>query len=174
MIISCASFATPPAWYTCLNRQNSADRKRGQRKGGHVKNRQKVSKTSFRHFSSFVAQGKKHQKSSTIFSTFFDNFARAPVFRRILGGSEKCPKSALRRVRKVCLCFRSESPKTVSCAVRSPVLGCFPRCETGFCTVRETLSGPSAQRHQITFSTVLKLRWPDSRESFRGSRTEPL
>ena len=46
------------------------DRKRGQRKGAtskNVKNRQKVSK---------------------IFSTLFDNFRAAPVFRPLLGGSE--------------------------------------------------------------------------------------
>ena len=51
-------------------------------------NRQKVS-NYFRHFSTFFAQGKKvknRQKVSKIFSTLFDNFRAAPVFRPLLGG----------------------------------------------------------------------------------------
>ena len=45
----------------------------------------------FRHFSTLLAQGKKRQKSSKslkIFSTLFDNFRAAPVFRPLLGGSD--------------------------------------------------------------------------------------
>ena len=45
----------------------------------------------FRHFSTFFAQGKNvknRQKVAKIFSTLFDNFRAAPVFRPLLGGSE--------------------------------------------------------------------------------------
>ena len=57
----------------------------------NVKNRQKVSKY-FRHFSTFFAQGKTRQKSSKsvkLFLTLFDNFLVAPVFRPLLGDSER-------------------------------------------------------------------------------------
>ena len=53
-----------------------------------VKKCQKV----FRHFSTFFAQGKKRQnrqKVSKIFSTLFDIFRAAPIFRPLLGASEK-------------------------------------------------------------------------------------
>ena len=42
--------------------------------------------------------------------------------------AQKC----LTRVRKVFSGLRGETPKTVSCTVRNPFLGSFPRCETGF------------------------------------------
>ena len=57
----------------------------------------------------------------------------------------------LRRVPKVFLGLRRECPKTVSCSMHDPVCGCFP-----VCTVQETLLGHSAQRQQITFSTLLE------------------
>ena len=62
--------------------------------------RQKTSKIfkkcqkDFRYFSTFSAQAKKRQKSSKvskIFSTLFDIFRAAPVFRPLLGGSEAIP-----------------------------------------------------------------------------------
>ena len=40
-------------------------------------------------FRQFFAQGKKRQKVSKIFSTLFDNFRAAPVFRPLLGGADK-------------------------------------------------------------------------------------
>ena len=50
--------------------------------------------------------------------------------------------------------FPAETPKTVLCTVQSPVLGCFPGCETGVFTVRETLLGLSAGGPQMIFSTL--------------------
>ena len=52
----------------------SADRKRGQRKGAtskNVKNRQKCQKC-FGHFSTFFAQGKKVKNRQKVSNTFFD------------------------------------------------------------------------------------------------------
>ena len=63
----------------------------------------------------------------------------------------KMRKSALTSVRKVFSGLRSESPKTVSCTVRNPVLcakSCFrlfPPVQNRDCTVRETLLGLSAR-----------------------------
>ena len=42
--------------------------------------------------------------------------------------AQKC----LRRVRMVFSGLQGESPKRVCCKVRNTVLGCFPRCKTGF------------------------------------------
>ena len=78
----------------CLHLQLSVDRKRGQRKGGHVKKRQKSSKSvknifgTFQHFSRRAKNVKILQKVPKIFSTLFDNFRVAPVFRPLLGSSE--------------------------------------------------------------------------------------
>ena len=75
-----------------LRGSESVDRERGQRKGAtskSVKSRQEY----FRHFSTFFAQGKKRQKSSksvqNVFSTLFDHFRAAPVFRPLWGGSDR-------------------------------------------------------------------------------------
>ena len=46
---------------------------------------------TFRQFSRRAKNVKNRQKVSKIFSTLFDNFRAAPVFRPLLGGSEKCP-----------------------------------------------------------------------------------
>ena len=53
--------------------------------------------------------------------------ATLPAWYRRLT-SQSAQKSLI-RVRKVFSGLRSESPKTISCTVRSPVLGCCPRCE---------------------------------------------
>ena len=56
--------------------------------------RQKSSKSvknifdTFRHFSRRAKNVKNRQKMSKIFSTFFDNFRAAPVFRPLLGASD--------------------------------------------------------------------------------------
>ena len=72
----------------------------GPAERGHVKKRQKSSKgvknifDTFRHFSRRAKCVKNRQKMSNIFSTLFDNFRAAPVFRPLLGGSERssaCP-----------------------------------------------------------------------------------
>ena len=54
----------------------------------NIKNRQKCPKY-FRHFSRRAKNVKNRQKVSKIFSTLFDNFRAAPVFRPLLGGSDK-------------------------------------------------------------------------------------
>ena len=56
--------------------------------------RQKSSKSvknifdDFRHFSRRAKKVKNHQKVLKIFSTLFDSFPAAPLFRPLLGGSE--------------------------------------------------------------------------------------
>ena len=70
-----------------LSRDNLSGLEKGPAERGHVKNRQKVS----RHFSTFFAKGKKTskivKKCQKYFSTLFDNFRAAPVFRLLLGVS---------------------------------------------------------------------------------------
>ena len=67
---------------------------KGPSERGHVKKRQKSSKSdknifeTFRHFSRRAKNVKNRQKVSKYFSTLFDNFRAAPVFRPLLGGSE--------------------------------------------------------------------------------------
>ena len=69
--------------------------KRGQRKGAtskNIKNRQKVSKIFSTLFDIFHAGQKKSKivkKCQKYFLTCFDNFRAAPVFRPLLGASEK-------------------------------------------------------------------------------------
>ena len=55
-----------------------------QKKSKIVKKRQTV----FRHFSRRAKSVKNRQKVSKIFSTLFDSFRAAPVFRPLLGGSD--------------------------------------------------------------------------------------
>ena len=64
----------------------SADCKRGQWKGATSKSVNSIFDT-FRQFSRRAKNVKNRQKMSKIFSTLFDNFRAAPVFRRLLGGS---------------------------------------------------------------------------------------
>ena len=80
---------------------------KGPAERGHVKKRQKSSKSvknifdTFRHFS---RRAKKHQKSSESVKTLFDNFRAAPVFRPLLGGPDKSDYKVTFRVpRKVTL-----------------------------------------------------------------------
>ena len=61
-------------------------------------------------------------------------------------------------MRKLFSGLRGESLETVSCTVRDPVLGYFT-ARNRVCTERETLLGLSAQRHHITFSTLLRHFW---------------
>ena len=67
---------------------------KGPAERGHVKKRQKSSKSvknifdTFRQFSRRAKNVKNRQKVSKYFSTLFDNFCAAPVFRPLLGGSE--------------------------------------------------------------------------------------
>ena len=67
----------------------SADCKRGRRKGATSKNVKKPQKV-FRHFSKIFLRRAKNvknrQKVSKSFSTLFDNFRAAPFFRPLLGG----------------------------------------------------------------------------------------
>ena len=64
------------------------------RRTAHVNKRQKSSNSvkntfdTFRHFSRRAKNVKNRQKVSKIFSTLFDIFRAAPVFRPLLGGSE--------------------------------------------------------------------------------------
>ena len=68
---------------------------KGPAERGHVKKRQKSSKSvkkffdTFRHFSRRAKSVKNRQKVSKHFSTLFDKFRAAPFFRPFLGGSEK-------------------------------------------------------------------------------------
>ena len=65
---------------------------KGPAERGHVKKRQKSSKSvkkffdTFRHFSRRAKNVKNRQKTSKSFSTLFDNFHAAPFFRPLLGG----------------------------------------------------------------------------------------
>ena len=67
----------------------------GPAERGHVKKRQKSSKSvknifdTFRHFSRRAKNVKNRQKVSKIFSTLFDNFRSAAVFWPLLGASDK-------------------------------------------------------------------------------------
>ena len=67
---------------------------KGPAERGHVKKRQKSSKSvkkffdTFRQFSRRAKNVKNRQKVSKSFSTLFDNFRAAPFFRPLLGGSE--------------------------------------------------------------------------------------
>ena len=67
---------------------------KGPAERGHVKKRQKSSKSvknilvASRHFSRRAKNVKKLSKSVKIFSTFFDNSRAAPVCRPLLGGSD--------------------------------------------------------------------------------------
>ena len=59
---------------------------------GHIKNRQKVSKmfsTAFDIFRAGLKTSKIAKKCQKIFWTLFDNFRAAPVFRTLMGGSDK-------------------------------------------------------------------------------------
>ena len=64
---------------------------KGPAERGHVKKRQKSSKSvknifdTFRHFSRRAKNVKNRQKVSNMFSTLFDNFRAAPVFRPLWG-----------------------------------------------------------------------------------------
>ena len=71
---------------------------KGPAERGHVKNRQKVSKSffdTFRQFSRRAKNVKNRQKMSKSSSTLFDNFRAAPFFRPLLGGSEVLSPSCL-------------------------------------------------------------------------------
>ena len=57
---------------------------------------------TFRHFSRRAKNVNNRQEVSKIFSTIFDNFRAAPVFRHLLGGSE---------IRNFPVCY-PEGPKT--------------------------------------------------------------
>ena len=67
---------------------------KGPTERGHVKKRQKSSRSvkytfdTFRHFSRRAKNVKSRQKVSKTISTLFDNFRAAPVFRPLLGSSE--------------------------------------------------------------------------------------
>ena len=67
---------------------------KGPARRGHVKKRQKSSKSvkkfsdTFRQFSCRAKNVKNRQKASNSFSTLFNNFRAAPYFRPLLGGSE--------------------------------------------------------------------------------------
>ena len=67
---------------------------KGPAERGHVKTRQKSSKSvkkffdTFRQFSRRAKNVKNRQKVSKSFSTLFDKFRAAPFFRPVLGGSE--------------------------------------------------------------------------------------
>ena len=69
---------------------------KGPAERGHVKKRQKSSKSvknifvTFRHFSRRTKNVKNRQKVSKVFSTLFDYFRAAPVFWPFLGGSDMC------------------------------------------------------------------------------------
>ena len=73
---------------------SSKNPQKGPAERGHVKKRQKSSKSvknifdTFRQFSRRAKNVKNRQKVSKYFSTFFDIFRAAPVFRPFLGGSE--------------------------------------------------------------------------------------
>ena len=68
---------------------------KGPAERGHVKKRQKSSKSiknifdPFRHFSRRANNVKNRQKVSRSFSTLLDNFRAAPAFRPLLGGSDE-------------------------------------------------------------------------------------
>ena len=68
----------------------------GPAERGHVKKRQKSSKSvkkffdTFRQFSRRTKNVENRQKASKSFSTLFDNFRAAPFFRPLLGGSDFC------------------------------------------------------------------------------------
>ena len=73
-------------------RSCSVDRKRGQWKGATSK-KPKIVKNIFdifRQFSRRAKSVKNDLKVSKVFSTLFDSFQTAPVFRPLLGGSELC------------------------------------------------------------------------------------
>ena len=61
---------------------------KGPAERGHVKKRQKPSKSVKNIFDTFRQFSRKRQKVSKIFSTLFGNFRAAPVFRPLLGGSD--------------------------------------------------------------------------------------
>ena len=75
---------------------------KGPAERGHVKNRQKVSKSFSTLFDNF-AQGKKRQKSSKSVKKFFDIFRAAPFFRPLLQSAEICIAV---RLQSVLRCFR--------------------------------------------------------------------
>ena len=68
--------------------------------------RQKTSKSvkkffdTFRQFWRRAKNVKNRQKASKIFSTFFDNFRAAPVFRPLLGSSDRVPRDEGRSCRR--------------------------------------------------------------------------
>ena len=67
---------------------------KGPAERGHVKKRQKLSKSvkkffdTFRHFSLRAKNVKNRQKVSKSFSTLFDNFRAAPFFRPLLQSAD--------------------------------------------------------------------------------------
>ena len=67
---------------------------KGPAERGHIKKRQKSSKSvkkffdTFRQFSRRAKNVKNRQKASKSFSTLFDNFRAAPFYRPLLGGSD--------------------------------------------------------------------------------------
>ena len=68
---------------------------KGPAERGHVKKRQKSSKSvkkffdTFRHLSRRAKNVKNRQKVSKSFSTLFDNFRAAPFFRPLLQSAEE-------------------------------------------------------------------------------------
>ena len=75
---------------------------KGPAERGHVKKRQKSSKSvkdTFRHFSRRAKNVKNRQKASKSFSTLFDNFRAATFFRPLLGGSEIAFRAAGKSVK---------------------------------------------------------------------------
>ena len=63
--------------------------KRASRKGPRQITSKSV-KNILRHFSTFFAQDKNVQNHQKYFSTLFDHFRAAPIFRPLSGGSELC------------------------------------------------------------------------------------
>ena len=84
------SVILPPAIPSAVN---ISGLQKGPAERGHVKKRQKSSKSikelfdTFRQFSRRAKNVKNRQKASKSFSTLFDNFRAAPFFRPLLGGS---------------------------------------------------------------------------------------
>ena len=73
------------------SQKNISGLQKGPAERGHVKKRQKSSKSVKKFFDNFRA-GQKSQKSSKSVKKFFDNFRAAPFFRPSLGGSENTQK----------------------------------------------------------------------------------
>ena len=123
----------------------SAECKRGRRKGATSKKTSKSSKSVkkffdiFRQFSRRAKNVKNRQKVSKSFSTLFDNFRAAPVFRPLLGGSDP------RQIQEYCLAGVSwgtvgplasalqeapkpySSPKNARYGFSPPSFGCTPK-----------------------------------------------